>query len=163
ATPDGRPLETDKHVYAQAFAIYGLAAHGRAAGDAGSLDAARRLFTLVEERARDPGTGSYGEAFDAAWRPVENRRFPAGGRVAGRAVGDEGLEARVAAVATAMARWAGEAGQARDGGWMTESRAEGSIDDDRVWWVQAEAVVGLVDAALRTGDAGLMARAERCW
>jgi mannobiose 2-epimerase len=242
ATADGRPLETDKHVYAQAFAIYGLAAHGRATGNAGSLETARRLFALVEERARDPRTGSYGEAFDAAWQPVENRRMAAGGRVgartsnthlhlieayagllearpdpvvrsalkallgvfvdrflaadgghshalldaalsplpgpvswghdieaswlmaaAARTVGDEGLEARVGAAATALARSAAAAGQAPDGAWMYERRADGAIDSHRVWWVQAEAVVGLVDAALRTGDATLMTRAERCW
>ena len=242
ATPDGQPLETDKHVYAQAFAIYGLAAHSRATADAGSLDAARRLFALVEERARDPRTGSYEEAFDAAWRPVENRRLAAGGRAgartsnthlhlieayaellearpdpkvrvalrallglfvdrflvadaghchalldaalnplpgpvswghdieaswlmadAARAVGDESLEARVNEAAIALARSAAAAAQAADGGWMTERRADGSIDSHRVWWVQAEAVIGLVEAALRTGDAGLMERAERCW
>jgi len=82
--PRRRPLETDKHVYAQAFGIYGLAAHARAAGDSESLEAAQRLFALVEDRARDRRTGSYGEAFDAEWRPLENRRLAAGGLVGAR-------------------------------------------------------------------------------
>src|SRR6185295_9092333 len=82
---------------------------------------------------------------------------------AARAVGDESLKARVGAVATVLARSAAAAGQAADGGWIYERRADGTIDEHRVWWVQAEAVVGLVDAALRTGDAELMTRAERCW
>ena len=240
ATGDGLPLETDKHVYAQAFAIYGLAAHARATGDTDSLAAAQRLFRLVEERARDR-TGSYGEAFDAEWRPLENRRMAAGGLVgartanthlhlieaytglleaspdaavrsalrallelflarflaagashthalldatlrplpgpvsyghdieaswlmvaAARAVGDDELAARIAEAATGLARSAA-AGQGSDGGWITERRADGTTDSRRVWWVQAEAAIGLADAALRTGDLGLMARAERTW
>jgi mannobiose 2-epimerase len=74
ATREGRPLQTDKHLYAQAFAIYALSAHARATGDEESLAAAKDLFALIEARAREKGAG-YGEAFDSRWRPIDNSRL----------------------------------------------------------------------------------------
>jgi mannobiose 2-epimerase len=72
-THDGRPLETEKYVYAQAFGVYALAAYARATGDAEALAAAHALFNTIESRSRLP-TGGYAEAFDTNWRPQTNRR-----------------------------------------------------------------------------------------
>ena len=72
---EGQPLDTRKHIYAQAFAIYGLAEHFRATGDERSLARAQELFRLVEENGHDPVHGGYQEAFDRAWAPLEDVRL----------------------------------------------------------------------------------------
>lgn len=73
--PSGRPTDDRKHVYAQAFALYGLAEHYRATGREASLRAAIELFDLVEEHAADPEHGGYLEAFDRDWRPRDDDRL----------------------------------------------------------------------------------------
>jgi mannobiose 2-epimerase len=40
---------------------------------------------------------------------------------------------------------------------------EGRLDTDRIWWVQAEGIVGMVNAAELSGDAGYLARALTLW
>jgi N-acylglucosamine 2-epimerase (GlcNAc 2-epimerase) len=45
-TSDGRPLEVDKHVYAQAIGIYALSAYGHAFADAEGAISSSLLFTL---------------------------------------------------------------------------------------------------------------------
>src|SRR5262249_7669083 len=239
ASREGRPLETDKHLYAQAFAIYGLSAHSRATGNAESLAAARRVFSLIEDRYRREGKG-YEEAFDLGWQPIANKlgrggvgtrttnththlieayagllraaadptvaaslqdllrlfvhRFlaedgthshayldgdlhPLAGPIsyghdievswllldAAEALADPNAVASLAPAAPTLARAAAAGGQCGDGGWIAQRSPEGQPDRYRDWWVQAEAVVGLVDAAMRTGDEGLMTRAEATW
>ena len=63
STADGQ-----KHLYVQAFGIYGLAAYARATGETAALDLARSLYETVEERAGDSIYGGYFEAFDADWQ-----------------------------------------------------------------------------------------------
>jgi len=71
----GAPLEDRKHVYAQAFAIYGLSEHFRATADERSLKAALQLAGLVEKHAADPVHGGYQEAFSRDWRPLLDVRL----------------------------------------------------------------------------------------
>lgn len=68
-----RPLDDRKHLYAQAFALYGLAAYARVTGDAEAGESARRLFDLIEEKAYDSRFGGYRESFTRDWRPLEGR------------------------------------------------------------------------------------------
>ncbi len=240
-TADGRPRSTDKHVYAQAFGIYGLSAHAVALGDAGSLAAARELFALLEARARQ-ADGTYAEAFDRAWQPIKNQRLAPGGDIgtrtanahlhlieaytallrarpdaapraalrdllslflerfvaadgththqflnarlepqpgpiscghdieaswlieaAGDALGDASLSDRLRAASAQLAAGAASHGQGSDGGWFTAAGGERGTGGDRVSWVQAEAVVGLVNAAVRGGKSEFMDRAEATW
>jgi mannobiose 2-epimerase len=240
ASREGRPLETDKHLYAQAFAIYALSAHARATGDEESLAAAMNLFGLIEARAGEYAAG-YGEAFDSRWRPIENsrmgcsgvgtrtanshlhlieayaglvrasphpapraalkellrlfvERFLAGDGTHSHSYLDRRLRplpgptsyghdieaswllveaadtlaeadftARLVAVASSLARAAAAGGQCSDGGWITERTFHGAPDTYRVWWTQAEAVVGLVNAAVLDDDPQMMAQAEATW
>ena len=62
-----RHLSDRKQVYAQAFAIYGLAAYSRAAQDPDTLDQALDLFALLEMHARDRDSGGYLEAHARDW------------------------------------------------------------------------------------------------
>ena len=73
----GSPLDERKHVYAQAFAVYGLSEFHRATGDAESLRRAVEIFELIERRAHDPLNGGYIEAFDRAWKPLGDVRLSA--------------------------------------------------------------------------------------
>lgn len=66
----GEKLDTNKHVYHQAFAIYGLSAYYRASGDPSALESAKETFHLLESKAHDSRFGGYREFFTADWKPV---------------------------------------------------------------------------------------------
>ena len=70
---DGRPADTRKHAYLNAFALYGLVAFHRATGERAPLEAARRLFEALDHYAHDSAHGGYHEFFQADWQPVTNR------------------------------------------------------------------------------------------
>jgi len=72
----GQPLDTRKHVYLNAFALYGLVAYHRATGDAHALAAAQELFRVLEEKAHDRRNGGYVEFFFDDWRPITNPKEP---------------------------------------------------------------------------------------
>ena len=72
----GKPVDPRKHVYLNAFAMYGLVAYHRATGDPKALDAAKALFHVLEEKAHDPKNGGYVEFFYEDWRPITDRREP---------------------------------------------------------------------------------------
>lgn len=240
-THDGRPQETDKHLYAHAFAIYGLSAFAAATGSAEAHDAAVETFGLIEDRARTARSG-YREAFDRLWRPIDNGRLAPGHAGAARTmnshlhlleaytalaaltgeethrsaladlldlilrrflapggthafsmlddklsplagpismghdietawlidaaadvVGDAALSGRTRTASDALIRSASEFGYCGGRGFLTERGPDGTVDPWRVWWVQAEAVVGFVNAFQRTGDEAMLARAEVIW
>lgn len=68
----GQAADTRKHVYAQAFAIYGLSEYYRAAGGTEALDLARDIFGLVESRGYDRLHDAYGEEYTRDWQPKDN-------------------------------------------------------------------------------------------
>ncbi len=70
AKPSGKPLETRKQIYAQAFALYGCAEYFRATGNRAALARAQELFRLVEAHAYDAEQGGYFEAFERDWKPL---------------------------------------------------------------------------------------------
>lgn len=69
----GRPLQTDKLVFGQAFAIYGLAEYCLANGDAQCLDRAIELYRLLEQHCHDPEYGGYWEACHRDWTPAPDQ------------------------------------------------------------------------------------------
>lgn len=72
---DGVPLDTRKHSYATAFAIYAFSEYYRATGNRRALTLAKDLFRLLEEYAFEHETGSYYEAFDQQWNRLEDVRL----------------------------------------------------------------------------------------
>ena len=74
-TPDFKPLDTKKQIYAIAFAVYGLAELYRACGDEEALEYAIKLFHSIEEHSYDPAEGGYFEAFTRFWEPIEDMRL----------------------------------------------------------------------------------------
>lgn len=79
---DGTPLDTSKHTYCQAFAIYGLAACYELTGNPESLSLALSLVEVIESRCRDEG--GYLEAFDRSFQPASNEKLSENGVMAGR-------------------------------------------------------------------------------
>lgn len=72
---EGRPADTKKRTYAQAFALYGLTEFHAATGDAASLDAAFRIFRLLETRCRDRECDGYYETFERDWAVAADQRL----------------------------------------------------------------------------------------
>jgi mannobiose 2-epimerase len=72
----GEVKDSRKHVYLNAFALYGLVAYHRASGDERALVAAKDLFRILEENAYDRRNGGYIEFFSADWRPITDPKEP---------------------------------------------------------------------------------------
>ena len=81
-TYDGRPCETIKHTYNQAFSIYALASYYEASGEKEALYMAYELFDLIEKKMRDEL--GYLEAFDENFQPIENDKLSENGVMAYR-------------------------------------------------------------------------------
>lgn len=77
---DGKPIDTTKHTYNQAFAIYALSSYYDATGDKVALDTAENLVKLLEERCTDEY--GYLEAFDRQFCPQKNDKLSENGVVA---------------------------------------------------------------------------------
>lgn len=229
---DGGVQNSRKQAYAQAFAVYGLAACHRLTGDRESLDVAFSLFDVLEERFHDPEHGGYWEAFARDWSPIADMRLsdkdddapksmnthlhimeayaelyrarptpaleralrrliilhldriiaPDGRRLrlffsrdwkdlsrtvslghdveagwllfdAAETLGDRELSSRAARAAVSLAdevlrTGAGERGEV----FNEKDLATDEIDRSRIWWVQAEAMVGFMNAFELTGE-----------
>jgi cellobiose epimerase len=74
----GKPLDAKKHVYANAFILYGLAEYFRVTGEKEALERATALFDLFEKYAHDPLHGGYLEAFGRDWTPMRDSSLAAG-------------------------------------------------------------------------------------
>ncbi len=237
-TYDGKPIDTTKHTYCQAFAVYGLAAYYRATGEKAALDRAMKLFHVIEDKCRDEG--GYGEAFQLDFSPESNEKLSENGVMAGRTMntllhvleayaelyragGDEtvkkaGQDALACflnvmynkelrrldvfydrdfnciidlqsyghdveaswlmwdAVEAFMDEQEQEPYRAMcldlldsvleramtDKGFHNECE-KGVVDEKRVWWVQAEAVLGFENAWKLTGDAKYKENLEKVW
>ncbi|MBQ6400302.1 MAG: AGE family epimerase/isomerase [Clostridia bacterium] len=81
-TFDGKPADTTKHTYCQAFAIYGLAAYYRLTGREEALKTAMALFRVIEEKCRD--AKGYLEALKADFTPESNEKLSENGVMASR-------------------------------------------------------------------------------
>ncbi len=82
-TADGKPADTQKHTYNQAFCIYAMSSYYAASGDEEALKTAGTLIELIETRMRDEG--GYLEAFKRDFTPDnENEKLSENGVVAGR-------------------------------------------------------------------------------
>jgi mannobiose 2-epimerase len=71
----GRPLDTSKKIYGQAFAIYALSEHFRATSEPAALDAADELVERIDRHARDRRFGGWIEARAADWSEAADLRL----------------------------------------------------------------------------------------
>lgn len=96
---------------------------------------------------------SFGHDIEASWLLWE----------ACETLGDAALCARVKPAVVALARACLEEGLGEDGGVFNERALSGGIDRTRVWWAQAEAMVGFLNAHELTGDAAFFDAFARVW
>lgn len=79
-TFDGKPEDTTKHTYNQAFAIYALSSYYEAAREPEALALAKELFELIETKCKDEY--GYLEAFNVRFEPEENDKLSENGVMA---------------------------------------------------------------------------------
>jgi mannobiose 2-epimerase len=160
-----RSMNTHLHVM-EAYA--GLL---RSWDDPGLRERLRALVALHLERILDPATGHLLLFFDERWAPL-CRTVSFGHDIeaswllveAADVAGDGGLAERARGAAVAMARATlAEGEDAEHGGVFAEREEDGRLDDDKHWWMQAEAVVGFLNAWELTGEEAFLAAAERAW
>ncbi|MEA5000002.1 MAG: AGE family epimerase/isomerase [Candidatus Limiplasma sp.] len=241
---EGLPLDTTKHTYAQAFAIYALCAYHLATGEAEPLQQALAVYHLMEARMRD--SLGYLEAFDRDFQPLDNAKLSDNPRLmqkglvaektmntmlhvleaytslaqasqaadvaaslrallytiehrvydpiqnrlhvfmdarlssildmqsfghdieaswlidlAARQVLPQVDQERVAAWTTALAQ--GVAQRAFQGGSLLNECVEGEMDSQRIWWVQAETMVGFVNLYAKTGERLIREAMDSLW
>lgn len=112
-----------------------------------------RLF-FDEGFAPVSGAVSYGHDIEASWLIVE----------AAELVGDPELVARSRANAVRMAAVTLEHGFDHEhGGVLAERQQDGRLDDEKHWWMQAEGVVGFLNAFELSRDERFLVAAERSW
>lgn len=79
-TYDGKPEDTTKHTYNQAFSIYALSSYYEASGDEEALALAKQLLELIEEKCTNEN--GYMEAFTREFKPEENDKLSENGVIA---------------------------------------------------------------------------------
>ena len=72
---DGKPLDTKKQIYSQAFCLYAFSEHYRASGDQSSLQTAIELFRIIEKYSFDSESNGYFEAYSRDWKLLEDLRL----------------------------------------------------------------------------------------
>lgn len=77
---DGKPEDTTKHTYNQAFSIYALSSYYDASGDEKALNMARELFRIIETKCTDEI--GYKEAFDRQFHEIQNDKLSENGVIA---------------------------------------------------------------------------------
>ncbi len=71
----GKPINTKKQIYAQAFTIYALCAYYQLSQDEQALQLAQSCFALVEQHGIDREREGYLEAFTREWGLIEDLRL----------------------------------------------------------------------------------------
>ncbi|MBA4411490.1 MAG: AGE family epimerase/isomerase [Bacteroidota bacterium] len=237
---DGKPVDTKKQIYSQAFFLYAFTEHYRATGDESSLHTAIQLFQLIEKHSFDNELNGYFEAYSRDWILLEDLRLSAKDenekktmnthlhileaytnlyRVwkddwlatqlrnlieiftvkivnqktkhldlffdenwnakstivsyghdieaswlineAASVLGDQELLSEVQQICIKVAESA--CGGLQPDGSLVYEFDKGILDTDRHWWVQAEGVVGFLNAFELTGKSHFLEKAQNCW
>ncbi|MBO6298204.1 MAG: AGE family epimerase/isomerase [Lachnospiraceae bacterium] len=79
---DGKPADTTKHTYNQAFCIYALSSYYEASGDKEALNEAYALYHVIEDKCRDKD--GYREAYSREFVQVSNEKLSENGVMADR-------------------------------------------------------------------------------
>ena len=72
---EGRPLDTKKRIYGQAFTVYALAEFSAASGDTGALAKALCLVRQIESASHDGAHGGYFETYERDWTFAQDQRL----------------------------------------------------------------------------------------
>ncbi len=131
----------------------------------------RALVDLHLERIVEPASGHLQLFFDERFSPV-SRAVSYGHDVeaswlileAAELAGDPALLERARTNGLRLARLTLEQGFDREaGGVLADRQEDGRLDDDKHWWIQAEAIVGFLNAFELSGEEAFLVAAERTW
>jgi cellobiose epimerase len=114
---------------------------------------ARVVCFFNEQWEKRSGLISYGHDIETSWLLCE----------AAELTGDPALEKEVRSVAVRMAEAVFKNGRDEDGSLFYEIEESGRLDTDKHFWVEAEAVVGFLNAYRLSGDARFLDAANRAW
>lgn len=133
------------------------------------LDATTRLLKIFLGPMLDPATGHLGLFYDNDWRRQDGIQSFGHDIEASwlmletaREIGDESLYLETLATTERIALASFE-GRRDDGSMIYERHADGSLDEDRHWWVQAEDVIGQLYLAAFHGKPEYIGKAEESW
>jgi mannobiose 2-epimerase len=71
----GKPVETKKRIYGQAFAVYALAEYAAASGAKEALEKAIELYGLIEVASHDARHDGYFETYERDWTLANEQRL----------------------------------------------------------------------------------------
>jgi mannobiose 2-epimerase len=71
----GKPVETKKRIYGQAFAVYALAEYAAASGEEESRERAIALQHIIEKASHDGKYGGYFETYERDWKLAEKQQL----------------------------------------------------------------------------------------
>lgn len=71
----GKPVNTKKQIYAQAFTVYALCAYYQVTQNAQALELAQSCFELIEKYGVDSKHQGYLEAFTREWKLIDDLRL----------------------------------------------------------------------------------------
>lgn len=69
---NGNPVNTNKIIYGQGFALYGFSEFYKATGNKESLEYSIKIFELIEKYSYDSIYGGYIEAFSKEWKVINS-------------------------------------------------------------------------------------------
>lgn len=72
---EGKPLDTKKQIYANAFTIYGLSEYYISSGNEDARTLAIELYNLLVQKSYDALNTGYLEAFTMDWQPIDDLRL----------------------------------------------------------------------------------------
>jgi mannobiose 2-epimerase len=72
---DGKPVDTKKQIYSQAFFIYAFTEHYRASNNESSIQTAIELFRIIEKYSFDHKSNGYFEAYSRDWKLLDDLRL----------------------------------------------------------------------------------------
>jgi cellobiose epimerase len=130
----------------------------------------RELLELFPDRIIDPDGRTARPFFDACWRPT-SETVSFGHDIeaswlleeAADALADPQLGARVRAAALGLADAVREQGTDADGGLFYAAGPGLELDTDKEWWVQAEGIVGFLNAYQSSSRCTFLDAAKRAW
>jgi mannobiose 2-epimerase len=133
-------------------------------------EALRALILLFLDRFLDPDTAHLRLFFDEHWQ-LKSHEISFGHDIeaswllteAAEALGEPELLRRTEAEALRMAEAVLREGIDADGALMNEAEPQGLSDTRKIWWVQAEALAGFINAWQLSGGVRWLEAAARAW